>query len=413
MQLYAMQESYLEKYLEAIENATLEDKAAAREMFSDFESPSILSREDDRSVATISIIGVLTPDGPSAIARFFGFGGTGYNEIIAAANELETDQSITDVTLLMKTPGGNVDGMDLTRQALESLAAVKNVSVENHGLIASAGYYLATAEGIKEIAATSPLDETGSIGIARGGLDFTDAYAREGIKRIKILSSNAPNKQADPTTVLGAKVHQDEVDAVERVFMDKIAIGRNTTVENIIENFGKGGVFIAQDPDPEKPDALKSGMIDRLINQTNNVSDDVNGGGDNIPETQAVEGDGSTKGTIMDLNTLKSEQPALYAEVVSVGVTQGVVQERERVDAHLTMGDASGDMKLAISCITEGKECTAAINAKYMAASMNKNAKNDRSDESEGDIDTDDDSANSDDALAKATAELLGVESNA
>ena len=145
MILYAMQESYLEKYLEAIENATLEDKAAARDMFGDIEQPSILSRVDDSSVATISIVGVLTPDGPSALARFFGFGGTGYNEIIAAANELETDQSITDVTLLMKTPGGNVDGMDLARQAIESLTAVKNVTVENHGLIASAGYYLATA----------------------------------------------------------------------------------------------------------------------------------------------------------------------------------------------------------------------------------------------------------------------------
>ena len=197
--------------------------------------------------------------------------------------------------------------------------------------------------------------------------------------------------------------------------MDKIATGRNTTVENIIENFGKGGVFIAQDPDPEKPDAIKAGMIDRLIAQTNSVSDDATGGNDNIPETQAVEGDGQTEGTIvMDLNKLKSEHPALYAEAVSVGVTQGVAQERERVDAHLTMGDASGDMKLAITCISEGTEHTAAINAKYMAASMNKNAQNDRADESEGDLDTSGDDADSgDDALAKATAELLGVEQNA
>lgn len=419
MELYAIQESFLEKYLEAIENATLEDKNAAFERFGDVESSSIIGRTEGSSVATISIIGVLTPDGPSPIARFFGFGGTGYSEIIAAIDELEKDQSITDVTIVTKTPGGTIEGMDLARQAIERLAVVKNVTFENHGLIASAGYYLATAEGVKEIVAMSPLDETGSIGIARGGFDYTDALAREGVKRIKIISSNAPNKQADPNTTQGRQVHQDELDAVERVFISKIAIGRNTTEQNVIENFGQGGVFIAQDPDPDKPDALKAGMIDRVIAQTNSGGSNAIGGVDEDPEMQAVEGGGQTKGTIkMDLTKLKSEHPSLYAEVVSVGVAQGIdtgaTQERERVDAHLTLGEASGDMKYATLCIKEGTGLTAVVTAKHMAASMNKNAKGDRATESEGDLSTEGGEGDSSDKdLAEATAKLLGVETNA
>ena len=40
--------------------------------------------------------------------------------------------------------------------------------------------------------------------------------------------------------------------------------------------------------------------------------------------------------------------------------------------AHLTMGEASGDMKTAISAVTAGEEMTATLQAKYMAAGMNR-----------------------------------------
>ena len=438
MELYAIQRNFLETYLEAIENATLSEKTVALDRFGNDPLPSIITRIEGSNEATISITGVMTPAGPSPLARFFGFGGTGYIDIIAAAKSLENDPSIENVKLAMDTPGGTVAAMDQARQAIEILASKKNVTVENHGMIASAGYYLATAKGIKTIVAMSPLVETGSIGVVRAGFDFSDALSRNGIKRIKIISSNAPNKQADPATAQGLKVHQDDVDAMERVFIDKVATGRNTTVKNVIENFGKGGMFIAQDPDPDKPDAIKAGMIDSIItqNETTVVNDDVdsdqlsaniqsntdiiddNGivsGNSNISESQTAEGGGQQEGTIMDLTKLKAEHPALYAQAVAIGVDSGVKKERERVDAHITMGEASGDMKLAMSCITEGTEHSASINAKYMASQMKKNAIIDRGDESEGDLDTegsdDDDAAEK--ALSKAVADELGVDIDA
>lgn len=118
----------------------------------------------------------------------------------------------------------------------------------------------------------------------------------------------------------------------------------------------------------------------------------------------------------MDLKTLRAEHPALVAQAVAEGVEQGVKNERERVDAHLTMGKASGDMDLAVSCISEGAEHTAATNAKYMASQMDKGATSDRGSESEGDLDTEatetDDVESHDKAVANATAELLGVENH-
>lgn len=427
MELYAIHKVFIEPYLEAIENATIQEKTAAFDRFGDKPVPSIISRTEGSNEAVIAITGPLSPTGPSPIARFFGFGGTGYADIMSAAKTLEDDPAIENVRIRMDTPGGTVNGMDQARQAIESLALKKNVIVENHGMIASAGYYLATAEGVSKIVAMSPLAETGSIGIIRAGLDFSDALARNGIKRIKIISSNAPNKHADPTTAPGLKVHQVEIDAVERVFIDKAAKGRNTTTQDVIDNFGKGGMLIAQDPDPDKPDALKVGMIDEVVTQSpssvtidnNSNNDDIDnsklidniGGDSDIPKSKTVDGGGKTKGAVMDLITLKAEHPAIFAEAVAVGVTQ----ERERVDAHITMGEASGDMKLAVTCISEGTELNAAVNAKYMAASMNKNAKGDRASESEGDLDTegDNDADAADKALAAATAEVLGVDIDA
>lgn len=429
MELYAIHKDYAVSYLEAIENANTEDRAAAFGTFGNDPLPEIIVRTEGSNEATIKITGPLSPAGPSPIARFFGFGGTGYVDIISAAKSLENDPSIDTVRLVFDTPGGSVNGMDPARQAIESLASKKNVIAENHGRMESAAYYIGTAKGIKKIVAMSPLASTGSIGVVIAGIDTSDALARNGVKRIKIISSNAPNKQADPTTPQGLSILQDDVDAMERVFIRKVAEGRNTTDDDVIENFGKGGTLIAQDPDSDKPDALKVGMIDSVITQVETTSlneDDENedlntgaasdssviNGNDNIPETKSTEEGGQQKGTIMDLTKMKAEHPALFAEAVAIGVEQGVTQERKRVDAHLTMGEASGDMKFAVSCIQDGAELDASVNAKYMAASMNKKAVTDRDSESEDDLETKggDDEGADDEALAKATAAELGVE---
>jgi len=429
VELYAIQKSYAVSYLEKIENATLDEHSAAHVAFGDDTPASIVARSATGNEATIAITGLLSPTGPSPLARFFGFGGTGYNEIIAAADELRNDASIDTVRLIMDTPGGAVSGMDAARQALVGLAAEKTLIAENHGLLASAGYYLATAA--VRIKAMSPLALTGSIGIVVAGIDSSEALARNGLKRIRIVSANAPNKQPDPTTTQGRGVIQDGVDAMERIFINTIAEGRNTTSKDVIDNFGKGGELVAQDPDLGKPDALSVGMIDSVMVQGNEVVaeadiiiddvEDVSAKVDNtrapvIPITteQTAEGGGKpTKETVMDLKELKASHPALYAEAVGNGRKAGIADERMRSEAHIVLGEASGDMKYALECVKDGTELTAVVNSKHMAASINKKSVDDRSNESEDDLDTEGDAdAATDSELAKATAAALGVELN-
>lgn len=419
MELYAIDRNFATRYLETLENASIEERAAAFDRFGSQALPDIVSRVEGSNEAAITITGPLSPEGPSPIARYFGFGGTGYSSIISAAKALVADESIETVRLVMDTPGGTVAGMDPAWQALSELAASKKVIAENHGMIASAGYYLATAA--PEIVAMSPLSETGSIGVIRAGFDFTEAMASMGIKRIKIVSSHAPNKQADPTTPEGRVVHQNDVDAVERVFIRKVAEGRGTTDADVIENFGKGGMLIAQDPDSDKPDAVSVGMIDSVITgdavaaeagtgEDIGASNSATGGDDVVPEAIAAEGGGQNEEAIlMDLKQLRAEHPALYAEAVEAGVNQ----ERDRVTTHIDLGKAAGDLDLAVSCITDGVEHTAASNGKYLAVQMTNNAIAARATESEGDLNVEAAAAETLEAdVAKALAAELGVENN-
>jgi len=125
-------------------------------------------------------------------------------------------------------------------------------------------------------------------------------------------------------------------------------------------------------------------------------------GGDGGPSTNSTKGD-----EIMKISELKARHPELFAEVVGLGVNQ----ERERVAAHLTMGEASGDMELAVASINEGAEMSATINAKYMAAHMKRKESNDRQDENVDDMNTGDngENVNDDEAMAQEVAKLLGV----
>jgi len=77
---------------------------------------------------------------------------------------------------------------------------------------------------------------------------------------------------------------------------------------------------------------------------------------------------------------LRAQHPELFAAVVQ----QGVTAERDRVEAHLIMGEASGDMPTAIAAISSGEAMTPKLSAKYQAAGMKRTAQAARQTESDG-----------------------------
>jgi len=293
------------------------------------------------STAEIDISGVLT-DRPSFMAMLFGGGNTTYPEIRAALAEADSNPDVGDIVLSVDTgPGGTIAGLFDTVAAIK--ATVKPVTARVDNLAASATFALVSQADT--ITASNRATSFGSIGVV------VDAFVDPDV--ISITSTEAPDKRPDITTEEGRAVVRRRLDGIHELFVEAIAEGRGTTSKNVNANFGRGDVLLAED-------ALSRGMIDSIKSAVNS--------------TVRVSGGSNPESKIMDKMKLQAEHPELFAAVVEVGVSQ----ERDRVGAHLTMGEASGDMKTAIGAINDGSDMTATLQAAYLAAGMNRKAVDDR-----------------------------------
>jgi len=263
-QIWLCELEALRVYCDKVLKASEETERSAALAFADAADPGeILSVADD--TASIDIRGTLS-NRPSIVGRLFGFGSTSYPDIQKAIATVAADERVKTVRLLIDSPGGGVTGLDEVWIALRELGKTKRVIAENRGLMASAAYWIASAA--HEIVATSPAAETGSIGVYALFVDWTKYDQKAGIKEIRIVSKNAPEKNPDLATTEGLKSFQARLDAIERVFIDRVATGRARAAADVAANFGRGGLLIAADPDASKPSALSVGMIDSVIGVT-------------------------------------------------------------------------------------------------------------------------------------------------
>lgn len=274
-QTWACEKNYLLSYLDTVLNSEITSdviNAFLSNCNVDDERSGILSI--DGTEARIKIRGFLSEKSLPPIAKFFGIGGTSYQDITNALAEASGNSDVDKIVLDMSTPGGEVSGVDNVWSAVRAASKSKIVTAENHGMIASAGYWIASAAD--EIVAKSPVVETGSVGVIATQINYDKARENAGIRVVNVISRNAPNKQPDGTQEEGLKVLQERVDAIERVFISRIAEGRGISSGEVEKNFGKGSLMIADDPNLLKPNALSVGMIDRVDNCLTQVAELAN-----------------------------------------------------------------------------------------------------------------------------------------
>jgi ClpP class serine protease len=355
---------------------TLEERArfevAMRERYaaSDRDRPRNMQVAGD--TASIEVDGVLT-EKPDCFAMCFGGGNTTYESIRRALALAETDPAIKKIQLNVSSPGGEVTGLFETFAALESLTKPVNVRAS---LAASAAFGLAAVAW--HIEALTPASEFGSIGVA--------AHMFVAEDEIQIASTEAPKKRPDVRTEEGQAIVREELDALHEEFVKAIARGRSNatgeevTPENINADFGRGGVLLAAQ-------AKKRGMIDRIATQPRRApsgrrAESTPGAPDVAPPLSATAADGgSAEEKTMDLETLKSQHPGLYAAVLG----EGEAKERKRVLAHLKAGKASGALDVAERAIASGASFSdEEIQSEYFTARLNKRD----SDNRQGDSDT-------------------------
>lgn len=355
--LWAAEPVRLKQYLDTIGNATADQVRTANDLFKAQEPADLFTIEDDEAI--IEITGFLSPNGPSPIDKLFGFGGTGFKQLQAAIAEIQEMEEIKTVRLLMDTPGGTVTGTDETYQALANLALAKNVIAENYGMIASGGYWLAVAANT--ITAMAPTGEQGSIGVIYATYDFSKMLDNAGIKQVVIVSKNAPRKDSRVSIKTGIEEIQRRLDALEGIFLARVARGRNTTVARVKRDFGQGGVLVAQDPKPNMPDALSVGMID-------SVNAPVSG--NQISNNKSTKSTESGRKSIMKLTDLLAEHPeakvefdAALSDKFKVGekAAQDAIEARVNVAKPILASDVYPDPihQLAIKVIAGETEASA------------------------------------------------------
>jgi ClpP class serine protease len=302
--------------------------------------------------ARIKISGPLSPEGPDWIDRFLGVGGTSYKTIGLALERAAADPGVKRVVLDMNTPGGTVEGADPVWRAVKDLAVKKPVEARVSGTLASARYYIASPCAIY---AGSPTDLIGGIGVMAVVYDDTAALESEGIKKIQIVSRNAPYKNADPAGELGRAELQGRLDALERVMIGRIAEGRGVSAAEVEKAYGQGRLLVAADPGGET-DAERSGMIDGLLGAAGSGAETHN------------EGSG-----YMRLEELVKEHPEAAAEIEGIkaaareaGKTEGAALFRAEAAKAVSVlsGAAYPESVRAVACkVLTGESGVAALEA--------------------------------------------------
>lgn len=169
-----------------------------------------------------------------------------------------------------------------------------------------------------------------------------------------LTNTDSPDKRPDVTTDAGKAVVVAYLDQIQDELVRAIARGRDVKASAVTDTYGRGASFIASH-------ALKLGMIDKIASTP----------------LRAV--------TNRKTNAMSDETAESRAETtrnIEAAVQRGVTQERDRVIAHITMGEASGDMSIALEAIRAGAGMTLEHNARYMSAGMNRTDRSKRQTES-------------------------------
>lgn len=355
-------------------------------------------------VAEIRVEGVLT-EKLDLFMMLFGGGSTSYESIRSAMAEAEANPAVRRIQFLISSPGGTVEGLFETLAAIEAGKKPRNVMASH---ASSAAYAIASVAG--NITATTPASMFGSVGVATSLLNLEEI--------VDITNTESPDKRPDVSTEEGKAVVRKHLDDLFEVFADVIARGRDTTVKDVTENFGRGATLIAKeakargmidrvspqnrsriraesDAQPIAEDNVESSTVrldasdfvaatDRLIAAIGDKQNDQTPAPREEPAPDASSDDAPTPQRSNIVNTkeeLKEKHPDLYAAVLSEGKEEaraegheaGVKEERSRVMAHLKMGKSSGAMEYAAKCIESGVSLMdQEVYAEYMSASMNK-----------------------------------------
>lgn len=178
-------------------------------------------------------------------------GATSYQVLAEDFRAALEDPAVRAIVLEVDSPGGMVAGAGETAEMIFAARGAKPIVAYVSFLGCSAAYYLAAAADRVVVA---PSAIVGSIGVLSSVP--TRAPRRAG-DPIQFVSSQSPNKVADPESREGRRRIEAEVDALAKVFVADVARFRGVPEATVVDDFGGGGTFVGRS-------AVDAGLADSV-----------------------------------------------------------------------------------------------------------------------------------------------------
>ena len=207
-------------------------EAIAKEMGKEMKNTHAVSIRD--GVAVIPITGPLFRHANLMTAIC---GATSYEFFAQDFNKALKDPTVQAILLDVDSPGGEVNGCSEVADMIYKARGTKPIIAYASGYCCSGAYWIASACDRIYATDTAILGSIGVVSI----FEKDDEN-----KTIEIVSSQSPNKRPDVKTKEGRAKIQEHVDALADIFINKIALNRDISPKDVIENFGGGDVFVGQ-----------------------------------------------------------------------------------------------------------------------------------------------------------------------
>jgi len=180
----------------------------------------------------------------------------GQDLIIKALKKARNTASVKAIVLRVNSPGGSALASELIWRELELTKEKLPLVVSMGNVAASGGYYLAC--NANKIFA-EPTTITGSIGVFGVIPNFSKLAGTIGINAEQVSTNTGANYSVfEPMTDEFRLVTTEGVEAVYTTFLDRVAKGRNMTIEEV-DKVAQGRVWSGVD-------ALNNGLVDELGN---------------------------------------------------------------------------------------------------------------------------------------------------
>lgn len=178
----------------------------------------------------------------------------GQGLINKAIKKAVKDKNVKAIVLRVNSPGGDALTSELIWRELELAKKKKPVVVSMSNVAASGGYYIAS--NANKIFA-EPTTITGSIGVFGTIPNISQLSENIGINAEQVSTNNSANYSVfEPMNKKFYDVTKEGVERVYTTFLNRVAKGRNMTIEEV-DKIAQGRIWTAKQ-------AVKNGLVDEL-----------------------------------------------------------------------------------------------------------------------------------------------------